>query len=96
MGRWGGERERVQEQWETVFKHAAETVSWSPAVEQFWSYTPELGPILGAVGSGVICFVHRKGPQTKEYRELLEGRKGKKIYSPFKISNCDNILTLVQ
>ena len=35
--------------------------------------------------TGVICFVHRKGPQTKEYRQL-EDRKGKKIYSPFKIS----------
>ena len=46
--------------------------------------------------SGVICFVHRTGLQTKEYRQLLEGRKGKKIYSPFKISNCDNTLTLVQ
>ena len=51
MGRWGGERERVQEQWEKVLKHATEPVNWSPAVEQFLSYTPELGPILGAVGA---------------------------------------------
>ena len=32
-------------------KDAAETVSWSPAMQQFLSDTPELGPILCAAGA---------------------------------------------
>lgn len=62
--------------------------------DRFDTEKEKKGNVITEPKTGVICFVHRKGPQTKEFRQPLEGGKGKKTFPPQSLQKETTLTTL--